>query len=227
MQAKSQITQKSALRHNVFGQASPHGTCSHCSAVARTRYQAQKGTALTLCPKCFADGHFPESLSSRLSLSPFCYVRPLTLRSDFIQCTDPVSAISGRYNTIEQWTDQETLLLLEGIELYQENWDQISEHVGSKTKEQCLLHFIRLPVEDSFIENHFFAQHEPTDATKANPNKTAATPTPTETADTDMHDVESVTVKAEPNVNGISLVVKCKQHLINIQRTNGTSAAKQ
>lgn len=176
--AKQQVTQKSALRHNVFGQASPQNTCSHCSAVARTRYQAQKGTALTLCPKCFSDGHFPESLSS----------------SDFIQCTDPVSSISARYNTVEHWTDQETLLLLEGIELYNENWDQIAEHVGSKSKEQCLLHFIRLPVEDSFIENHFFGQNEASDVKVSKP-----TPQPAEQADSEMADAESVTIKAEPS----------------------------
>lgn len=65
-------------------------------------------------------------------------------------CADPASSRQA-----DQWTDQETLLLLEGIELYNENWDQIADHVGSKSKEQCLLHFIRLPVEDSFIEENF------------------------------------------------------------------------
>eukprot|EP00026_Physarum_polycephalum_P001105 Phypoly_transcript_01106.p1 GENE.Phypoly_transcript_01106~~Phypoly_transcript_01106.p1 ORF type:complete len:1211 (+),score=351.28 Phypoly_transcript_01106:507-3635(+) len=172
---KQQGTQKGALRHNLFGQASPHVTCTNCSAVAKTRYQA-KASPITLCPKCFADGHFPESLSS----------------GDFIHCSEPVSSLMGRSNTVEQWTDQETLLLLEGIELYNENWDQISEHVGSKTKEQCLLHFIRLPVEDSFIENHFF---EASDQNGAPPAKISSA---SETNENDMEVEATTPVKEEP-----------------------------
>lgn len=41
-----------------------------------------------------------------------------------------------------KWTDQETLLLLEALELYKENWNEIAEHVATKTKAQCILHFI-------------------------------------------------------------------------------------
>ncbi len=46
-----------------------------------------------------------------------------------------------------EWTDQETLLLLEGLEMFGENWNDIAEHVGSKTPQQCMLHFLRLPIE--------------------------------------------------------------------------------
>lgn len=50
------------------------------------------------------------------------------------------------------WTDQETLLLLEALELYKENWNEIAEHVATKTKAQCILHFIQMPIEDSFLD---------------------------------------------------------------------------
>ena len=53
----------------------------------------------------------------------------------------------------ENWSDQETLLLLEAVELYNENWVQIADHVGSKSKAQCILHFLRLPVEDGLLDN--------------------------------------------------------------------------
>lgn len=53
----------------------------------------------------------------------------------------------------ESWTDQETLLLLEAMEIYHENWNEIAEHVGTKSKAQCILHFLRLPVEDGLLEN--------------------------------------------------------------------------
>nr|GMD52204.1 SWI/SNF complex subunit SWI3C [Ipomoea batatas] len=53
----------------------------------------------------------------------------------------------------ETWTDQETLLLLEGMQLYKENWIQVAEHVGSKSKAQCILHFVRLPLDGAQLEN--------------------------------------------------------------------------
>lgn len=53
----------------------------------------------------------------------------------------------------DNWTDQETFLLLEGLEKYKDNWNEIAEHVGTKSKAQCILHFIRLPMEDGLLEN--------------------------------------------------------------------------
>lgn len=56
-------------------------------------------------------------------------------------------------NESDSWTDQETLLLLEGIEKYNDRWNEIAGHVGTKSKAQCIQHFIRLPVEDGLLEN--------------------------------------------------------------------------
>jgi SWI/SNF related-matrix-associated actin-dependent regulator of chromatin subfamily C len=53
----------------------------------------------------------------------------------------------------DKWTDEETLLLLEGIEKYNDNWDDIAGHVRTKSKAQCIYYFIRLPVEDGLLEN--------------------------------------------------------------------------
>lgn len=64
-----------------------------------------------------------------------------------IDSTQDYSDLDG-----ETWTDQETFLLLEAIELYNENWNEIAEHVGTKSKAQCILHFVRLPVEDGLLE---------------------------------------------------------------------------
>ncbi|KAF7231854.1 hypothetical protein EG68_11440, partial [Paragonimus skrjabini miyazakii] len=50
------------------------------------------------------------------------------------------------------WTDQETLLLLEALELYRDDWNKVAEHVGSRTQEECILHFLRLPIEDAYLE---------------------------------------------------------------------------
>ncbi|CAH8617300.1 unnamed protein product [Schistosoma rodhaini] len=50
------------------------------------------------------------------------------------------------------WSDQETLLLLEALELYRDDWNKVAEHVGSRTQEECILHFLRLPIEDAYLE---------------------------------------------------------------------------
>lgn len=54
----------------------------------------------------------------------------------------------------ERWTDQEILLLLEGIELYDDEWMKIAEYVGTKTHRQCISKFLELPIEDPFLENN-------------------------------------------------------------------------
>lgn len=51
-----------------------------------------------------------------------------------------------------EWTDQETLLLLEALELYKDDWNKVCEHVGSRTQDECILHFLRLPIEDPYLE---------------------------------------------------------------------------
>nr|XP_034986287.1 SWI/SNF complex subunit SMARCC1 isoform X2 [Zootoca vivipara] len=58
------------------------------------------------------------------------------------------SASAGR-----EWTEQETLLLLEALEMYKDDWNKVSEHVGSRTQDECILHFLRLPIEDPYLEN--------------------------------------------------------------------------
>uniref|UniRef100_A0A0E0FA30 SWIRM domain-containing protein n=1 Tax=Oryza meridionalis TaxID=40149 RepID=A0A0E0FA30_9ORYZ len=59
----------------------------------------------------------------------------------------------GLDNDGDSWTDQETFLLLESIDKYKENWNAVAEHVGTKSKIQCLHHFLRLPVEDGLLDN--------------------------------------------------------------------------
>jgi SWI/SNF related-matrix-associated actin-dependent regulator of chromatin subfamily C len=48
------------------------------------------------------------------------------------------------------WTEQETLLLLEGLEMHDEDWNKVAEYVG-RTREECVLKFLQLPIEDEFL----------------------------------------------------------------------------
>ena len=58
----------------------------------------------------------------------------------------------GAATRSREWTDQETLLLLEGLEMFKDDWNKVAEHVGSRTQDECILHFLRLPIEDPYLE---------------------------------------------------------------------------
>merc|ERR1712128_146578 len=40
----------------------------------------------------------------------------------------------------------------EGLEMYKDDWNKVSEHVESRTQDECILHFLRLPIEDPYLE---------------------------------------------------------------------------
>ncbi|KAK9053362.1 hypothetical protein SSX86_029995 [Deinandra increscens subsp. villosa] len=105
--------------------------CNSCAAdCSRKRYHCQKQADFDLCTECFNEGKFGSDMSP----------------SDFI-LMEPGDAAGA---SSEKWTDQETLLLLEALELFNENWSEIAEHVATKTKAQCILHFVQMPIEDTF-----------------------------------------------------------------------------
>ena len=37
--------------------------------------------------------------------------------------------------------------------MYRDDWNKVSEHVGSRTQDECILHFLRLPIEDPYLES--------------------------------------------------------------------------
>ncbi|XP_030450398.2 SWI/SNF complex subunit SWI3D [Syzygium oleosum] len=107
--------------------------CNSCSAdCSRKRYHCQKQADFDLCTDCFNSGKFGSGMSS----SDFILMEPAELHG-----------VTGG-----NWTDQETLLLLEALELYKENWSEIAEHVATKTKAQCILHFLQMPIQDAFLD---------------------------------------------------------------------------
>ncbi|KAI3675227.1 hypothetical protein L1987_84813 [Smallanthus sonchifolius] len=105
--------------------------CNSCAAdCSRKRYHCQKQADFDLCTDCFNEGKFDSDMAP----SDFILMEP----------GDAAGASSGK------WTDQETLLLLEALQLFNENWNEIAEHVATKTKAQCILHFLQMPIEDTF-----------------------------------------------------------------------------
>ncbi|KAL5523137.1 SSR2 [Sanghuangporus sanghuang] len=104
-------------------------TCGvDCTAV---RYHSLKHANFELCPPCYLDGRFPSTMFS----------------GDFVKLT------SSQSNPAEDgWTDQEILLLLEAVEMYDDDWSAIEEHVGTRTAQQCIRKFLELPIEDPYLE---------------------------------------------------------------------------
>ncbi|GAA5849503.1 hypothetical protein JCM3766R1_000212 [Sporobolomyces carnicolor] len=111
--------------------------CYTCGTTTTSiRYTSlQSHGSIALCPACYSEGRFPSSLHS----------------GDFVRI-DAGDAYSQGDDDAD-WTDQETLLLLEGIEMYADDWDQISDHVATRTKEQCIVRFLKLPIEDRFLDD--------------------------------------------------------------------------
>ncbi|KAE8714336.1 SWI/SNF complex subunit SWI3C [Hibiscus syriacus] len=109
--------------------------CSSCSQPTPTSYYlSQKEVDTLLCSDCFHDGRFISGHSS------IDFVR--------VESTKDYGDLDG-----ESWSDQETLLLLEAMEIYNDNWNEIAEHVRTKSKAQCILHFLRLPMAEGQLED--------------------------------------------------------------------------
>ena len=74
---------------------------------------------------------------------------------------------------ITEWTEQETSLLLKGIVEFGNDWDKIEEFVGSKTREECINQYLRLPLaEASELNEHDETKQEAADEEDENEPET-------------------------------------------------------
>ncbi|KAH8549602.1 SWIRM domain-containing protein [Umbelopsis sp. PMI_123] len=97
------------------------------------RYHSLRTKGLDLCPRCFNEGRFPSTSNS----------------GDFVK----LEPSKFKHMVEEDWSDQEILLLLEGVELYDDDWNSIAEHVGTRTREQCIMQFLQIPIEEPYLSN--------------------------------------------------------------------------
>ncbi|GAA5986063.1 hypothetical protein JCM10908_006390 [Rhodotorula pacifica] len=118
------------------GATTPTVRYTALSAVAKQK--AAPGESMSICGACYSEGRFPSTLHAgdfvRLDADPFGYE----------------SSSSGGGS--RPWSEQEILLLLEGLEMFPDNdWDRIAEHVSTRTKEDCIAKFLKLPIEDQYL----------------------------------------------------------------------------
>ncbi|EOA86201.1 SWI/SNF and RSC complex subunit Ssr2 [Exserohilum turcicum] len=97
--------------------------------------KAAGGLKRDLCPRCFVEGNFPSGTSS----------------ADFTKISNPEDLAATE--TEEKWTEEETLLLLEGLEEFDDDWNRVADHVQTKTREQCVMKFLQLEIEDKYVES--------------------------------------------------------------------------
>ena len=111
-------------------------TCgSDCTAV---RYHSLKVKDFELCQPCYLDGRFPSTMFS----------------GDFVKLSNVGS--SGNAHGLgngDAWTDQEVLLLLEAVEMFDDDWFAIEAHVGTRSAQQCIRKFLELPIEDPYLSS--------------------------------------------------------------------------
>ncbi|KAM1025558.1 hypothetical protein ACFX14_038594 [Malus domestica] len=111
---------------NVFGDLKKEvlvcGNCGvHCDS---GHYKYSKGDFL-ICAKCFENGNCGET----------------RLRDDF-KLNEAVEK-SGNHGA--EWTESETLLLLESVFKHGDDWDLVAQNVQTKTKFDCIAKLIDLP----------------------------------------------------------------------------------
>lgn len=105
--------------------------CDSCGAdCTQVRYHSLKDKKLEICAPCYLDGRFPSSMYS----------------GDFVKVTANVAPTNN-----DDWLDQEILLLLEGVEMYDDDWSKVEEHVGTRSAQQCIRKFLELPIEDPYL----------------------------------------------------------------------------
>lgn len=84
---------------------------------------------LTLCARCYVRGNYQVGVSS----------------SDFrrVEINEEMKA---------EWTEKETLHLLEGLMHYGDDWRKVAQHVGSRSEKECVAQFVKLPFGEEFLD---------------------------------------------------------------------------
>ncbi|KAG8097987.1 hypothetical protein GUJ93_ZPchr0013g33809 [Zizania palustris] len=146
-----------ALVEDVISAAEPSVEyhCNSCSVdCSKKRYHCRTQADFDLCSDCYNEGKFDVGME----------------KTDFILMDS--SEVSGASGT--SWTDEETLLLLEALEIFGGKWTEIAEHVATKTKDQCMLHFLQMQIEDRFHGDEDINQNLHENAEQASSEKGAA-----------------------------------------------------
>jgi SWI/SNF related-matrix-associated actin-dependent regulator of chromatin subfamily C len=105
----------------------PASAGSDPSVASKVRYD--------ICPNCYLEGRYPGSSGS----------------VDFVKLED--AAYSSVPDREAPWSDAETLQLLEGLEMFDKDWNAVADHVGTRSRDECIIKFLQLEIEDNYLDN--------------------------------------------------------------------------
>ena len=88
-----------------------------------------------ICPTCFAEGRLPANHTSSM----------------YSKVENPT--YSSMLDRDAPWADAEILRLLEGLERFDDDWSEIADHVGTRTREECVLQFLQLDIEEKYLDS--------------------------------------------------------------------------
>lgn len=122
--------------------------CHVCRAPCnQIRFHCTKQIPFDICPNCFLEGRFPSSHFS----GDFVKIHERTESATKFQQSN-ASTTTHALSEYSSWAEEEELLLLEALEMWDDDdWTKVAEHVKTRTKEQCILHFLQLPIEDRYL----------------------------------------------------------------------------
>ena len=115
--------------------------CNYCGVdCTAVYYRATKTSdvpgaqAKEVCPRCLIDNRISDELKSE----HFVKVD----RGDY----PPAPHVA------DPWSQEELLRLLEGLEMFDDNWNEVANHVATKTREQCVMKFLQLEIDSQYAE---------------------------------------------------------------------------
>ncbi|KAL1903013.1 SWI/SNF and RSC complex subunit Ssr2 [Sporothrix stenoceras] len=88
-----------------------------------------------LCPSCYLEGRMAGNQTS----------------AQYIRMENPT--YSSILDRDAPWSDAELVRLLEGIERFDDDWGQVADHVGTRTREECVLQFLQLDIESKYLDS--------------------------------------------------------------------------
>jgi SWI/SNF related-matrix-associated actin-dependent regulator of chromatin subfamily C len=93
------------------------------------------GTKMEICPRCLVGHLYPKSFQPE----HFAKVEQ--------------KEYPGVLDSEQEWSDEEVLRLLEGLEVHDDDWNAVANMVETKTREQCVMKFLQLEIEDKYLES--------------------------------------------------------------------------
>ncbi|MCL7036003.1 hypothetical protein MKW94_008877 [Papaver nudicaule] len=103
--------------------------CSGCKTVCSIACFVCDQHDLTLCARCYVRGNYRVGVSA----------------TEFRRVEITEAPKTG------DWTEKETLHLLEAIQHFGDDWKKVAEHVGGRSEKECVARFVKLPFKEQFV----------------------------------------------------------------------------